>query len=90
MENEKYLVDGRVQVEKFEDELIIIVPDGGIHYLNQTAGIIWNLIAGGRSSEEIAEELSHKYNISKEEALVDTQELIHELLSKELIMTCNS
>lgn len=85
MKKTKYFIDEKVTVEKFEDELIIIASDGGIHYLNQTAGMIWDFITEGLSSEEIAYELSQKYHISMEEALADTQELIHELLNKELI-----
>ncbi len=54
----------------------------GMIKLNETAAVIWELIAEGNSEEEIAKKLSEKYEISVEQAAEDTKSMIAVMAEK--------
>jgi hypothetical protein len=53
--------------------------------LNLTGSIIWQQIADGRSSEQIADTLSPRFGISREQALADVNEFLEQLEKQRLI-----
>ena len=57
----------------------------GMIKLNETAAVIWELIAEGNSEEEIAKKLSEKYEISLEQAAADTKAMIAVMAEKGII-----
>ena len=57
----------------------------GMIKLNETAAVIWELIAEGNSEEEIAKKLSEKYEISVEQAAEDIKAMIAVMAEKGII-----
>ncbi|MBR2101026.1 MAG: PqqD family protein [Eubacterium sp.] len=47
--------------------------------MNDTSSDIWDLIAQGKTIDEIAQALSEKYAISVEKAKADTEKLIEQM-----------
>ena len=70
---------------KIEDETILVpvrrnVGDlDNIYVLNDVAAMVWELIDGKRSLEEIRDAVSDRYDVSPEVAYSDIKELIGEL-----------
>ena len=72
-----------------EDENIVLYTpsESRIIVLNQTAGSIWKLIDGKRTTEEIASELVEEYeDVTGEKALKDVEKTIHNLENKGLVI----
>ena len=70
------------------DDVVVIKDDGlATHILNKTAALIWELCDGKRGINEIASVLCERYNVSPEEARLDTKETI-ENLTKVGIVKC--
>jgi len=68
------------------DDVVIIKDDGlATHVLNKTAAYIWELCDGNRGIDEIAASLCERYDVSPEEARVDTGETIENLTKAGLI-----
>ncbi len=70
---------------KIEDETILVpvrrnVGDlDNIYVLNDVAAMVWELIDGKRSLEEIRDAVYDRYDVSPEVAYSDIKELIGEL-----------
>ena len=47
--------------------------------LNETGAVIWELIDGQRSVEEIIDEFTHEYDVDKETATRDIQSFIEKM-----------
>jgi hypothetical protein len=57
-----------------------------MHELNDTGSLIWRSIDGRRNAEELAALLVEEYDVTKEEALLDTLALLDELSSRNLLV----
>ncbi len=71
---------------------IILVPVGnalkdhnGLFMLTETASFLWNCIPECDSVQELADKLFDEYDVSKEQALADTQEFIDKLVGMDII-----
>lgn len=65
---------------------VVVVPTGaaaenfsGMVKLNQTASLVWDLVDEGKTAEEIADVLTSKFSVSKEEALADVESIIKQM-----------
>ena len=68
------------------DEYLFRSPDGGrIHVLNGTARAIYLLCDGSRTIEDVAAELSARYEVDPPTAGDDVRELVEELLGLGLL-----
>jgi len=68
------------------DDIVVIKDDGqSTHILNKTAALIWELCDGQRGIDEIAAGLYERYDVSLEEARVDTRETIENLTKAGII-----
>ena len=74
----------------------ILVPISGkladmqrIFSLNPVAEYIWNQLNGERDLQEISSSILSVFNVEKEQADVDVQEFIGELLKEDLITGVN-
>jgi hypothetical protein len=68
------------------DDVVIIKDDGlATHVLNKTAAYIWELCDGNRGIDEIVASLCERYDVSPEEARMDTMETIENLTKAGII-----
>jgi hypothetical protein len=68
------------------DDVVIIKDDGlATHVLNKTAAYIWELCDGNRGIDEIVASLCERYDVSTEEARMDTMETIENLTKAGII-----
>ena len=65
--------------------VLMNIKGGHMITLNLTGSIIWQQLADGRSSEQIADALSPQFGIPREQALADVKEFLEQLESQHLI-----
>ena len=56
-----------------------------MHVLNKTAGLIWSLADGTKQVNDIAADISKRFDVSLEQAQADTEEFYDQLLELGLI-----
>jgi hypothetical protein len=57
-----------------DDDIVVIKDDGQkVHVLNKTAARIWEMCGGGMGPDEIAVNLSERYDVSLEQASTDVK-----------------
>jgi len=66
--------------------MIISPEDSALHELNATASFIWKQATGERTARAIAGMLASEYEVAPETALTDTEELIADLIGKNLLL----
>jgi hypothetical protein len=66
-------------------EVVIAERNSTLHVLNRTASLIWSLADGSRQMEEIISEICNRFEVTREEALLDAEEFCHELLQAGLV-----
>ena len=78
--------DDRVVWRDIAGEVIIAERDNSkIRTLNKVAGIIWTLADGTKSMDDIALAICDKYDVTREEALADSEEFCRELIKERLV-----
>lgn len=71
---------------EIEGEVVIISPeDSLLHELNVTASFVWNHLNGERDAEAIAQLVAAEFDVTPEQALADTQELLAQLAERRLL-----
>lgn len=76
---------------EIDEETVIISPtDSVMHELNDTGSFLWKNIDGHRSAAELAELLVANFEVTRDVALADTQELLQEMSSKKLVVPAPS
>src|ERR1700730_4696404 len=72
---------------EIDEATVIISPtDSVMHELNDTGSFLWKNIDGMRSAADLAGLLAESYEVSPDIALVDTQALLDEMSSRELVV----
>jgi hypothetical protein len=78
--------DADVAAEVFDGEVIILNLATGVYYsLDQTAGLIWTLLAGGHSVADTAATLLGRYDVAAERARADVERVAGDLVGESLI-----
>ena len=72
------VVDGRA--------VMLTVADSKLHRLNTTATRVWEGIMDGMSSTEIVDALCAAYDVPRETARADVEELLNELLARGIVV----
>ena len=73
-----------------EEEVVILSLNNGVYYgLNPVGAFIWNLIQKPKTLEEVRNAIIKEYDVDEEECMEDLNELIGELLKKNLIEAKN-
>lgn len=68
-----------------DGEMVIISPeDSRVHELNETASLVWKH-AEGKTLDELAEKISAEYEVARETARADLEELLATLGEKQLM-----
>ncbi len=66
--------------EHVEGDCLILDLESGRYFgIGEVGGFIWRLLDGGRSIEEIADRVARHYEVSRERAAEDAQELVQQL-----------
>ena len=70
----------------------ILVPMGnalkehnGLFMLSETACFLWEQLPNCKSVEELADKMYNEYDVTKDQALEDTQEFIDNLIKLDII-----
>jgi hypothetical protein len=75
--------------EVIDGEAIILNVSNGMYYsLSKAGGLVWEMVAGGHSPEEIVGAVLARYRVAPRQARADVERVIEELLEEKLIQTC--
>ena len=82
------LRDGEeVAAKVIDGEAIIINLANGIYYsMDKVGGLIWEMLAGKYSLEEVIAAILARYDVSREQAQADVERLATELLQENLLL----
>ena len=76
-----------VAAKVMDGEAIMINIANGMYYsMDKVGGMIWGLIEGRHSAEEIVAEITAQYQVAPEQAQSDVDRLVAELLQENLIL----
>jgi Coenzyme PQQ synthesis protein D (PqqD) len=79
--------DEEVAAKVMDGEAILINLSNGIYYsMDKVGGLIWEMVEGKRSLEEMVTGVVGRYEISAEQAQGDVQRLMEELVQENLIV----
>ncbi len=80
------VVDTSVRGRQLEGEAVVVLPERGeVKVLNETGALIWSLADGRHSVRQIAAAVSETYDVTLDEATVDTLEFLVELQRKKIL-----
>ena len=80
------LRSGDIAAKVIDGEAIIINLANGIYYsMEKVGGLIWEMIEGKQSLEEMIIATVARYDVSREQAQADIQLLVEELLRENLV-----
>ncbi len=69
-----------------DGQAVIVLPDSGrVTVLNEVGTRVWGLIDGAHTVRQIAETLTHEFDVSLETALQDTRDLIQRLVERRAV-----
>lgn len=85
--SQKNLVRNRETIWRMLDDEVFIIDQAGeeIIALNKTASYIWELAGENIAISEILKRICHRFDIDEKTALADINDLINEMLKKQLI-----
>lgn len=78
------LADPNLTLEPGSDGGRVRDHDGALHYLNQTAAVVWALADGTRSVATIADEVAALFDLS-EPPIKDVERILDDMAAKGLI-----
>jgi hypothetical protein len=82
------LNENEVAAKVIDGEAIIINLANGIYYsMDKVGGLIWEMLAGEYSLEEVVAAITARYDVSSEQAQADIERLAGELLQENLLLT---
>jgi len=66
--------------------VMLTVADSKLHRLNKTATRVWEGIMDGMSSTELVDALCAAYDVPRETARADVEELLRELVARGIVV----
>ena len=79
-----------IAAKVMDGEAIIINLTTGVYYsMDKVGGLVWDLIDGGSSVEEIVEFILSRYDVGRERAEADVERLAAELMQEKLVLESN-
>lgn len=76
---------------EIDGEVVVISPNNSVlHELNETGSFVWKQVDGRRSAAEIAAGLAAEYDVRPEDAQRDTETLLGELASRQLLVPADN
>lgn len=75
-----------IAAKVLDGEAIIINLSNGVYYsMDKVGGVLWEMIAEGRSVEEMVAAIIGRYQVPPEQAHVDVERLAAELIQENLV-----
>jgi len=75
-----------IAAKVIDGEAIIINLASGIYYsMDKVGGLIWEMIDGGRTLEEMLAVILARYEVSPDQVKTDIEQLVNELLQENLV-----
>ncbi len=83
----RFTVSSAVHSRQFDEELIILDLGAGAYFALDSIGTrAWEGLAGGRTVEEVAGELTREYDVEFDRALADLLKLAQDLVSRGILI----
>lgn len=87
----KYKIKKGFIVQKLGDKLTIFDGEKSMLYtFNQTAGLVFQLLKKGKTVQEIVDTFVKKYKITPKRAKIDVKDVLHDLISKKVVVHSNA
>lgn len=81
-----YIARKGLATEQVEDDLLVLDQENEkIHQLNATARVVWECIQEGYETEQIIDEITQSFEVSKETAGSDVQAILQNFLDLNLV-----
>ena len=81
-----FSIPEHVLSRKLDDEMVLLNLDSGEYFgLNDTGTRVWELVADGRSRQEVADRLTDEFEVTAEVASNHVASLLGELLDAGLL-----
>src|SRR5690242_2963279 len=75
-----------IAAKVIDGEAIIINLANGIYYsMDKVGGLIWEMIEGGKTLEDMVATILAQYDVSPEQLKSDIEQLVNELLQENLV-----
>ena len=88
MKAQRFVPKRNLQSSDMGSEFLILDQDmGELLRLNSAARFIWKQLDGQRTSEEIAQTVAREFDVQKNKAEQDVEELLRELIRLEIIQS---
>ena len=79
-----------VAAEVFDDEAVIMrLTDGAYFNMNRVGGTVWEMIRQDRSLEEAIAAVVRRFEVPREQAQTDVQQLVGRLIQERLVTSSN-
>ena len=84
--NTRFVVKENVVSKTLAGEIVLLDLKGGTYFgLNQVGADFWQGIQDGRSHAEICDAICARYDVAREAAVQDFQNLLDQFIEKDLI-----
>jgi hypothetical protein len=83
---EKFIQNKAIVQSKMGEEVVMLDMDSGFYFgLNSVASVIWGLMVNEISFEALIDQLMTQFDVERSLCEADTQELLDQLLEKNII-----
>jgi hypothetical protein len=83
---EKFIQNKTIVQSKMGEEVVMLDMDSGFYFgLNSVASVIWGLMVNETSFEALIDQLMAQFEVERSLCEADTQELLDQLLEKNII-----
>ena len=83
---ERFIQNKAIVQSKIGEEVVMLDMDSGFYFgLNSVASVIWGLLADEIGFEALIDQLMAQFDVERAVCEVDTQELLDQMLDKNII-----
>ena len=83
---ERFIQNKTIVQSKIGEEVVMLDMESGFYFgLNSVASVIWGLLAYEIGFEKLIDQLMAKFDVERSICEADTQELLDQLLEKNII-----
>ena len=83
---ERFIQNKTIVQSKIGEEVVMLDRESGFYFgLNSVASVIWSLLADEIGFEKLIDQLMAQFNVERSVCEADTQELLDQMLEKNII-----
>jgi hypothetical protein len=83
---ERFIQNKTIVQSKIGEEVVMLDMESGFYFgLNSVASVIWGLLADEIGFEKLIDQLMAQFNVERSVCEADTQELLDQMLEKNII-----